>query len=105
MVAEPAPADDGAAEDDEGVVDAVADPPADAQSAEPVQQGERAFHDPPVDAQAGAVLSSAPSDHWGDLQGPELAAVNVVVVAAACGVSEVRLVCELQRWARASRRA
>ena len=48
---EAAPADDGAGEAEEGLVDVVADFPAGAQAAEPVQQRDRLFHDPAVGAQ------------------------------------------------------
>jgi hypothetical protein len=53
---ESSPADDGAAQGEEGFVDVVADLPADAQTAEPVQQRERGFGDPAEDAESGAVL-------------------------------------------------
>jgi len=80
--AESSPADDGAAEGDEGLVDVVADPPADAQPTEPVQQGDRPFDDLAVHAQPGAVLGAAPDDVRGDLQRAYLVAVDLVVVAA-----------------------
>ena len=57
--AQASPADDGAAEGDERLVDVVADLPADAQAAEPVQQSDRSFRDPAVDAEAGAVFGAA----------------------------------------------
>ncbi|MDQ0605181.1 hypothetical protein QF037_009526 [Streptomyces canus] len=80
--AQSSPADDGAAEGDERVVDVVADLPADAQAAEPVQQRDRSFHDPAVHAQAGAVPGAAPGEVRGDLEPADLVPVDLVVIAA-----------------------
>lgn len=77
-----APADDGAAEGEESLVEVVADLPADPQAAEPVQEREGGFDDPAVDAQAGAVLGPAAGDDRADAQAAQVAAVGVVVVAA-----------------------
>ena len=65
--AQASPADDGAAEGDERLVDVVADLPADAQAAKPVQQSDRSLRDPAVDAEAGAVFGAAPGDARNDL--------------------------------------
>jgi hypothetical protein len=54
-----APADQGAAEFEQGFVDVVADLPADAQAAEPMQQGEALFDDPAPFAQTGSVFGAA----------------------------------------------
>lgn len=80
--AQSSPADDGAAEGDERVVDVVADLPADAQAAEPVQQRDRSFHDPAEHAQAGAVPGAAPGEVRGDLEPADLVPVDLVVIAA-----------------------
>ena len=52
--------------------------------AEPVRQGETLLDDPAVHAQAGAMFLAAPGDDWGDLGGPDLRAVLVMVIAAVC---------------------
>lgn len=80
--AQSSPADDGAAEGDERVVEVVADLPADAQAAEPVQQRDRSFHDPAVHAQAGAVPGAvpgaAPGEVRGDLEPADLVPVDLM---------------------------
>ncbi len=55
---------------------------ADAEPLEGVQPGEAALDDPALSAQAGAVRDAAAGDPWSDAAGAELAAVDVVVVAA-----------------------
>lgn len=76
-----APADEGAGEAEECLVDVVADFPADAQAAEPVQPGDGAFDDPALGAEAGAMRCAASGDDGGDATGADLLAVAVVVVA------------------------
>ena len=56
--------------------------PADAQPAEVVQPGERPLHHPAHAAESGAVLGTAPRDHWFDASATQLATVLVVVIAA-----------------------
>ena len=80
--AQASPADHGAAEGDERLMDVVADLPADAQAAEPAQQSDRSFRDPAVDAEAGAACGAAPGDVRNDLHGAEPVAIGLVVVAA-----------------------
>jgi hypothetical protein len=53
-----------------------------AQPFEGVQPGEAAFDHPAVSAEAGAVRDAAAGDPRGDPAGAQLAAVDVVVVAA-----------------------
>ena len=88
-VPQSAPADDGAGEAEEGLVDVVADLPADPQPPEPVQQRDGLLDHPPVGAQARAVLGPAAGDQRGDALVPDLPAVLVVVIAAV-GVGRVR---------------
>lgn len=62
--------------------------PADTQSAEPAQKCEGRFDDPAVLAQAASVLGARSGDKRADAQLTDLAAVDVVVVAAV-GVEDV----------------
>lgn len=74
--------DEAGGEAEEGFVDIVASFPADAEASEAVEPGNGALDDPAVNAQAGAVWDSTAGDHRFDAQGPDQAAVLVVVVAA-----------------------
>jgi hypothetical protein len=82
VVAESSPADDGAAQGEERVVDVVAHLPADAKAAEPVQQCECALHDPAVDARTGAVFGAAPGDVWDDLESADRRMPSIFARAA-----------------------
>ncbi len=53
-----------------------------AEPLEGVQPGEAALDDPALFAQPGAVCDSAAGDPWGDAAVAQLAAVDVVVIAA-----------------------
>lgn len=55
---------------------------ADVESVELVQPGEGAFNDPAPAAESGAVLGLAACDQWCDADGAQLAAVELLVVAA-----------------------
>lgn len=76
------PADEHAAEREEGFVDVVAYLPANPQAAEPVQVDERALHDPALSAQAGTVLGAAAGYDRLHAEVPNEPAVLVVVVTA-----------------------
>src|SRR5215472_19372468 len=80
-VLQPAPADDGAGQAEEGLVDVVADLPADPQPPEPVQQREGLLYDPAVGTQDGTMLCAAAGDHGRDALLQDLLAVLVVVIA------------------------
>lgn len=56
--------------------------PADAESFEAVKPGEGTLDHPPVGAQSAAVGRAASSDDGEDSAGPDLVAVDIVVVAA-----------------------
>jgi hypothetical protein len=84
-LAEPAKADEAAAERDEGFVDVVAAVVSDEQPLEVVEPGEGALDDPASTAQAGAVLCLAAGDLRRDPALAQLSAVAVVVVAAVGG--------------------
>lgn len=58
--------------------------PADAEPLEAVEPGKSPLDDPPVHAQAAAVPGAAACDDWHDAAGPDLVAVDVVVVASVC---------------------
>src|SRR6516162_8373284 len=88
-VPQSAPADDGAGQAEERLVDVIADLPADPQPPEPVQQGDRLLHHPAVHAQPGAMLRATASDHRGDALGPDLPAVLVMVIAPV-GIDRIR---------------
>jgi hypothetical protein len=81
-VVEAAPADEGAAEFEQGFVDVVADLLPDPQAVEPVQQCEALLDDPAQLAQPGTVFSAAAGDHRRDAELADQGAVLVVVVAA-----------------------
>ena len=76
------PADQRASQAQERIVQAGVAFPADAEPAEVVQPGERPLHHPAHPAESGAVLGTAPRDHWFDASAPQLATVLVVVMAA-----------------------
>jgi hypothetical protein len=75
-------ADQGAGQLEQAQVDVSAALVAGPESFEGVQPGEAALDHPALLAQAGAVGDAAAGDPWGDPAGAQLAAVDVVVVAA-----------------------
>ena len=78
---ESAPADQAAAEAEQGLVEVVAAFVAGSQASELVQPGEGAFDDPAVAAETGAVFGAAAGDAMGDAALAQQAAVLVVVIA------------------------
>lgn len=80
--------DQAASETEEGFVDVSPSFPADAEAFEAVEPSEGALDHPPVDAQTAAVGGAASGDDGEDPAGPDLGAVDVVVVAA---VGEYRI--------------
>ena len=97
-VRQAAPADDGAAEGEECLVDVVAHLPADPQAAEPVQQGDGLFHHLAVGAQARTMCRTTAGDH-GRMPLPRTCRAVLVMVIAPAGIDRLR------RWRPATGRA
>jgi hypothetical protein len=76
------PADAGAAEREERLVDVGATVPPDAQASEAVQPRERALDDPAVDAEPAAMPGAALGDERPDAASAKFATVRLGVVAA-----------------------
>ncbi len=75
------PTDQGAAECQERFVNVIAAFIPDAQTTKLVQPRQRALHDPAIDPQATAMRHEAPTQHRLDLQGTQLLAQGIRIVA------------------------
>lgn len=82
--------EEAAGQFEEGFVDVGSAFPADTESSEAVEPGEGPLDHPPVDAKTGPVAGVSAGDGRDDAAGPDLVAVDVVVVAA-IGEQRVRL--------------